>query len=311
MNESLNQPTLPRKLERILVPTDFSETASHALRYASEMARALDASLTVLYADPFLPPIDYTATVGAWDDTTFQLVKARAEEQLQRDAEMNIDPAVPFDAIVRVASPVEGILAQARESGAGLIIMGTHGRTGFRRLIIGSVSEEVMRRSEVPVIAVPPHTVTAPPIRTIVCPVVYNAQCFDALTFAAQIAPPDARFIVIDAMLGDEAFDVDQALTELRTWVPDSIVGRCEIRKLEDVHLAGQTGGIARSAHADLIVATEPSDRTATDVLFGTFAERLLQRSDCPVLSVSGAAVLANSRVEEQERRTDVVWANQ
>ena len=47
-------------LKRILVPTDFSETASHALRYASDLARGLGASLTVVYSDLFAPPIDYT-----------------------------------------------------------------------------------------------------------------------------------------------------------------------------------------------------------------------------------------------------------
>lgn len=54
------------KLNRILVPTDFSETAGHALRHASDLARGLGASLTVLYSDPFVPSIDCTATVGGW-----------------------------------------------------------------------------------------------------------------------------------------------------------------------------------------------------------------------------------------------------
>lgn len=93
-------------LNRILVPTDFSETAGHALRYASDMARGLGASLTVVYADPFLPPIDFTATIGGWDESSFNLLKARAEEQLQRDAEANVDPSILYDTVVRVAEPI-------------------------------------------------------------------------------------------------------------------------------------------------------------------------------------------------------------
>jgi nucleotide-binding universal stress UspA family protein len=237
-------------------------------------------------------------------------MKARAEEQLQRDAETNIDPSVLYDTVVRVAAPLEGILAQARESGAGLIVMGTHGRTGFRRLIIGSVTEAVMRQAEVPVIAVPPRSATTSSIKTIVCPVIYNAQCLDALTFAAQIAPPDARFIVIRATPADDCIQSAHDLFELRAWVPEAIATRCELKTLGNEHVANQIEGFAKSAYADLIVAAEPAARTATDVLHGTFAARLVQHSECPVLTVSGPAALVASRVAQQEERTDGVWAN-
>src|ERR1700686_4476905 len=96
------------KLNRILVPTDFSETATHAMRYASDLAVRLGASLTVVYADPFVPPVDYTASIGGWDEYSFVQLKARAEDQLRHDAKANIDPAVPYDAIVRVAPPLDG-----------------------------------------------------------------------------------------------------------------------------------------------------------------------------------------------------------
>jgi nucleotide-binding universal stress UspA family protein len=308
------------KLNRILVPTDFSETAGHALRYASDMARRLGASLTVVYSDPFVPPIDFTATVGGWDESSFNLLKARAEEQLQREAEANIHPSVLFDTVVRVATPIDGILEQAHESGAGLIVMGTHGRTGFRRLAIGSVTEAILRRSEVPVIAVPPHGATATSIKTIVCPVIYNEQCLDALTFAAQIAPPDARFIVVRATPADEvvratpASDIIRSaddLFELRAWVPEAIATRCEPKMIGSEHVANQIDSLARSIHADLIVAAEPDDRSAADVLHGTFAARLVQHADCPVLTMNSPAAHAASRIARQEQRTDAVWANQ
>jgi nucleotide-binding universal stress UspA family protein len=299
------------KLHRILVPTDFSETAGHALRYASDLARGLGASLIVVYADPFLPPIDFTATVGGWDESTFNLLKARAEEQLQRDAEANIDRSILYDTVVRVATPIDGILAQARESAAGLIVMGTHGRSGFRRLAIGSVTEAIMRRSDVPVIAVPPHSAATPSIKTIVCPVIYNAQCLDALTFAAQIAPPDARFVVVRATPADDVIREADDLFELRAWVPEAIATRCELRMFGDEHVAKQIDGLAKSTHADLIVAAEPSDRSAADVLHGTFAARLVQHAECPVLTMNAPAALAASRIAEQQERTDAVWANQ
>jgi nucleotide-binding universal stress UspA family protein len=296
---------------RILVPTDFSETATHALRYASDLARRTGARLTVVYADAFIPPVDYTATVGGWDEYSFVQLKARAEEQLKKDARANIDPSVPYDTVVRVAPPLEGILAQARESGAGMIVMGTHGRTGFRRLIIGSITEAVMRKAEVPVIAVPPGSDRKSTIRTIVCPAIYNDQCHDALAFAAAIAPADAKFVVIRATPADDIVETADDLFELRAWIPESIATRCELKMFGSGHVAGQIDGYAEKAEADLIVVGEPANRSASDLLYGTFAARVVQHSHCPVLTVNRPAARRAARISEQERKTDVVWANQ
>jgi nucleotide-binding universal stress UspA family protein len=298
------------KVSRILVPTDFSEAASHAMRYASDLAARMGASLTVVYADPFVPPVDYAATVGGWDEYSFIHLKARTEDQLRRDAEANIDPAVPYDAVVQVAPPLEGILTMARESGAGLIVMGTHGRTGFRRLIIGSVTEAVMRKAEVPVIAVPLGCEPRPAVKTIVCPAIYNDQCHDALTFAAAITPADAKFIVIRATPANDAIRSDDELAGLQDWVPESIAARSELKIFGGEHVAGQIEGYAEKVGADLIVAAEPAGRSASDMLHGTFAARVVQHSHCPVLTVNRPAAKRAANTVQEERHADVVFAN-
>jgi universal stress protein A len=290
---------MTEKLNCILVPSDFSDPALHALRYAGELARELNARLILLYADPFVPPVDYSATVGGWDEESFEYQKVCAEEQLRIDAKATLDPAVSYDVVVRVATPLAGILEQAAESSAGLIVMGTHGRSGFRRLIIGSVTEAVMRHAEVPVIAVPPRGAVTPSIKTVVCPVIYKAQCRDALTFAAEIAPPDARFIIISASPDGEMEPADY-LAGLRAWIPEAIAARCDVRTLGDEH-ADPIGGFAKSTHADLIVAAEPAIRTTADVLRGTFAARLLQHSECPVLTVNAPTAKVAARHAHQE----------
>jgi nucleotide-binding universal stress UspA family protein len=283
------------RLNCILVPSDFSEPALHALRYAGELARELNARLVLLYADPFVPPIDFSATVGGWDEESFEYAKVCAKEQLRIDANANLDPAVSYDFVVRVAMPLAGILDQAHESSAGLIVMGTHGRSGFRRLIVGSVTEAVMRHAEVPVIAVPPRSAAKPSIKTVVCPVIYKAQCRDALIFAAEIAPPDARFIVISANL-DEEIERDDYLASLRAWIPEAIAARCDVQTIGDEHGVNSIEGFAKSTHADLIVAAEPAIRTTADVLRGTFAARILQHSECPVLTVNAPAAKVAAR---------------
>src|SRR5579859_5491269 len=165
----------------ILVPTDFSPASAHALRYASALAERFEAHLLVIFSDAFLPPVDFTGAAagdfalsrGAMiDDTT---------EELIRFAEQNISAKVPYDTRVVVDSPVRGILDQAAEAGCDLIVMGTHGRTGVRRLVIGSVTETIIRTSTIPVIAVNTLAPESATVARVLCPVSYTAACRDAL----------------------------------------------------------------------------------------------------------------------------------
>jgi nucleotide-binding universal stress UspA family protein len=291
-----------RKINRILVPSDFSETADHALRYAGGLARALGAKLTIVYADPFVPPVDFAATVGAWDEYSFVSLQARAQDQLRKAAEANVDPAVPYDITIRVDPPLDGILAEARESEADLIVMGTHGRTGFRRLIIGSVTEAVMRHASVPVIAVPAQAASTSSMQTIVC-LALDDTSIGALTIAANVAPPDARFIVVRATAGDDVEEAADDLFVLRSAIPESLAPRCELKLLGDEHAGNQIEGLARTAHADLVVAAEPSSRNTSDLIRGTFTARLVQHSECPVLTINELAMRAAARAAEREAR--------
>ncbi len=292
---------ITEKPAHILVPTDFSETASHAMRYASDLALRLGSRLTVVYADLFVPPIDYTATIGGWGDGSFDHLKAAAKEQLRRDAQAHIDPAVKLDLVIRVATPLDGIMAEAHDAHTDLIVMGTHGRSGFRRLILGSVTEAVMRKAEIPVLAIPPGGEWNPAMRTLVCPAAYNEQCRDALLFSAALAPADAKFIIIRSTPENDVTDTADALIALRAWVPLELAGRCEFKIFGSGHLAGQIEGYAQKVEADLIVAAERSDRTAADMLYGTFAARLIQHSDCPVLTMNRIAAEQGARAAERE----------
>lgn len=143
----------PNAPKLILVPTDFSAPSAEALRYGAALAERFGAHLLVIYADPFLPPVDYTLAAGVFALPTDDMIEG-AREQLQKFAEENVSTSVPYDVRVIVDGAVDAIFEQASQSGAQLIIMGTHGRTGLRRLLVGSVAEAVMRLASVPVIVV-------------------------------------------------------------------------------------------------------------------------------------------------------------
>ena len=141
-------------VQRILAATDFSALASAAVRHAAEIARNSNAELIILYADPFDPPAEFTA--GQVDEIAKHLERSRkrAQEELERYAAQQTGQGVRWRAIVAVGTPAAAIVKAAREQGADLIAMGTHGRTGLRRLFLGSVAERVMRDAPVPVLTV-------------------------------------------------------------------------------------------------------------------------------------------------------------
>lgn len=280
----------------ILVPTDFSEPAAHALRYASGLAERFGAHLLVLHADPFTPLINPTGmTAGAIELSRDALVE-RAREALQTHAEENIDETVPFDLRVVVGGTLEAIAAQVRETGANLVVMGTHGRTGVSRLILGSVTECIIRTLPVPVIAVHSGVQAPARIRKVLCAVGLNDSSRAALHCASALARPDASPLLLVRAIGrDPDHTAMRELSLMRKWVPEPLADSCELRLTTAEH-ADEIVGLATDHGADLIALGIEPGRTVYETLRGTFAEQVVQQSRCAVLTVNARAPL-RSRV--------------
>jgi nucleotide-binding universal stress UspA family protein len=136
--------------DRILVPTDGSESAANAAARAFELAAALDAELYVLsVANPnALAPDARTQMVTERLETEAEKV---VEETASHARQHGVDSVT---AETRLGVPTRAILDYADEHGVDLIVMGTQGRTGLRRYLLGSVTEKIVRLSDVPVLTV-------------------------------------------------------------------------------------------------------------------------------------------------------------
>lgn len=144
----------------ILCPVDFSEESRDALRWASAIAQRRGGDLTVLTA--LEPLLAQAAGIRLGID----LAQTDAEPALREFVEATLPEDVRHALHVRmevtVGNPSEAILQTARTLRAGLIVMGTHGLGGFQKLLVGSTTEQVLRRTEWPVLAVPAQAVGAP-----------------------------------------------------------------------------------------------------------------------------------------------------
>lgn len=143
-------------IRRILAPTDFSDSSAPAVRYAAEMAEKFAAELVLLHVVQDLAlvlPDAVMPTPMPTADLTHLIETGRTAlaNQVAALGLARLNPKTE----VRVGSPYAEIDATAKEVGADLICISTHGRTGLAHLLLGSVAEKVVRRAPCPVLIVP------------------------------------------------------------------------------------------------------------------------------------------------------------
>lgn len=146
--------TLPQ-MKRILAPTDFSPGAESALQWAASIREAYHAELVILHVVDLGLAGAASLPTGMAAATAFgQMVDALRSEA--REGIRKLGTRYPeVRTVIREGSPRSTILEVAKEVGADLIVMGTHGRTGLAHIFFGSVAEYVVRHSRIPVLTVP------------------------------------------------------------------------------------------------------------------------------------------------------------
>jgi nucleotide-binding universal stress UspA family protein len=133
----------------ILVPTDFSPTANRALDAALEMAERFGSLVSILHVYEPTQPVPYGDGV-IWPTGQIERLARDALDELVERAQERY-PAC--NGILKPpGAPSDAIIAGARECGADVIVMGTHGRRGFAHLMLGSTAERVVRTSPIPVL---------------------------------------------------------------------------------------------------------------------------------------------------------------
>jgi nucleotide-binding universal stress UspA family protein len=228
-----------------------------------------------------------------------------AEEKMPKWSQSVTAAGVQVESLVERGDPIRHILERSEALPADLIVLGTHGRSGFERLILGSVTEKVLRKAPCPVMAVPPPAVSAGklPYTRLLCPVDFSESSEAALRFAWSLAEEaDARLTivhVIDWQPDDDLmmarFDTaeyyaaveQQARERLDRLVPDDARVWC---KPETVTMRGKPYreilALADSKETDLIVLGVRGRNPIDLALFGSTVNQVVRRARCPVLTV-------------------------
>lgn len=141
--------------KRILCATDFSDTAETAWEAACQLARVHQAELTLVHVFvelPVYPEVAVTTIQGVWEEQRLWI-----EQQLTERVEAATARGITARYLLRTGTAPEEIARASTDEGADLVVVGTHGRTGIDRLLIGSVAERVVRAAPCPVLTVKPR----------------------------------------------------------------------------------------------------------------------------------------------------------
>lgn len=279
-------------LKRVLCPVDFSDQSAAALRLAGGMAQALGAELHVLHAERLEAPVYFTA--AQMKALKAQLRRSeRAARAYLNDFVAQYLPGDLHRSIEIVEDdPVTAILRAAQTSQAGLVVMGTHGRTGLSRVRLGSVMESVLRQISIPVLTVGPGIKPAAPlnaIRRILCPVDFSELAESSFTHARALAEKMNAELVVVNIVEDavKPGSLDEAHKALCDWVGPEVRGHCSVREVvRQGDRAEQIVGEAQRSQADLVVIGARPSQSLGSMLFGSTTEAVIRHAPCPVLSV-------------------------
>jgi nucleotide-binding universal stress UspA family protein len=292
----------PFVITSILAPTDLSDSSIPALRYARLFADRFNAKLTVMYTDPIVYPVNMAGPldelyVSATPDNQARL---RKEVELQAEAIM---AGRPYDIDVTIGQPVPAILASVKERNADLIIMGTHLRHGWRRALLGSVSEGVLHGSDCPVLTVATQDsyVGAAPyaVTHVLCPVNFTDVARESLHVAARLADAfRARLTIVHVLEADEVRNVKEEEERVRSWITPELQEVCAYRQL--VVRGGPAERVldcADDVGADFLVIGAQHKLFRDATVLGTTSERMIRFSSCPVLVVPRQAIHRDATV--------------
>jgi len=282
---------------KILIPTDGSATAGTAAETALDLAQRFDASLhAISVAELDLPPTDVESEVAKMATQHGEATLATLREQAA-----SVDVPVTTR-VIETADPAhKAIIDYVNDHGIDLVVMGTHGRTGLDRLVLGSVTERTLRTSPVPVLTVHENVTLPSNFGTILVPTDGSepanraADHGTALAEATDAAMDIIHIVDLSPVSGDfGSADVLTALEDAGQQAVDDVIGRTKDASLQSVEASVLTGTPARGIldyvderDVDLIVMGTHGRTGLKRYFLGSLTEKIVRVADVPVLTVS------------------------
>ena len=142
------------KIKKILFPTDFSKYSDDALQYAISIASAFKAKLYILHVIEGARQEDYFLVLTLTSEEIEEKLMEEAKKNLEKLVSKNLSQKIEFETSIKSGTPFVEIIRAAKQEDIDLIVMSSHGRSGISEILIGSVTERVLRAGVVPILTV-------------------------------------------------------------------------------------------------------------------------------------------------------------
>jgi nucleotide-binding universal stress UspA family protein len=293
----------------ILCPVDFSEFSRRALDCAVQLARWQKARVVALHVVVNWPAVDVVPSLRGepWPETFRKDVDRDAVTQcLETFVRTSAESPVEIDVrVVDAPNVVQEIVTQAEVLHASAIVIGSHGRSGFERLLLGSITEKVLRGARCPVMVVPRGAPPAPagiarPFTRILCPVDFSCDALTALSRACDLARKAHGTVTVLNMIDVPAalyempgFDIEiyrrDAISASRRRLAE-VVPEDTARRLDVIVSEGKPDQeilrVAADRATDLIVIGVHGRHAVDLAVFGSTTHRVIRGASCPVLTI-------------------------
>ncbi len=292
------------ELKNILFATDFSPYSNAALPYALAIARQFGARV---YGAHVLASEEYVfAAADAWPNYAQQVEQRQQQAVAQLEKQLGGVPHKTFSSVGDVWNVLFRLIG---EHDLDLIVLGTHGRTGARKLLMGSIAEQIFRQAPCPVLSVGPNVPTTPNseirFQHILFATDFGKESLAALPYAVSLAEEEQAELALLHIVEQpsagilELEEVTASLVRrLKDLAPPEAESWCRMEFLVEFgHLrqfappAERILEVARDRAADLIVlGVRPAHRAVSAVthLAHTTAQHIVAHATCPVLTVRG-----------------------
>ena len=293
------------KIETILVPLDFSELSLEALRYATSIGKKFGAAVHLVHVDEADEGSEITGVGHLKRETASSIVSLR-DELLGHGKQ--VGGFWPEECHVRTGQPYQEICTLAHEIDASLIVLGTRGHTGLKRILLGSTAERVARFAACPVLVVRRLRRNKPKrfvLRKILAPIDFSPCSTAAAMYAALLAKNfDAKLSLLHVFAGvvpsaggeerrnkplqkNDDIDLENARLDMEAFMQLDFLR--DLKRKAEICGGGAVDEICRKAlesDVDLVVISTHGRTGFNRMMLGSVAEHVLRCAQCPVMVV-------------------------
>jgi len=288
------------QLKNILCPVDFFPASIRAYEYALKLAANYNAGVFALHVvSPIVPtaydfPLNLSEYVGAMQrNSRLQLAKLGKKAEKAR---------IPFRSEVVIGSIDAEIHKALKKAKSDFVVMGTHGRRGLERWILGSEADRMLRSCPVPLLtmsALKGARAAPPSVRSILVTTDFSAGTAEALNYAFSFAQEcQAKItllhvvdqIAVETSVRSSLPTIDAVRRRLEKMVPEEARPWCEVKTKVDIGVPYTTIlKVQKSEKADLLIMNVHGKGLIDRALLGSTAERVIRAAVCPVLLIPPA----------------------